>query len=453
MPRQTPTLRFGNMDLALAGVILLEQLFLFFLNYRGITSQAVNATGIFICSLLVAILLVCKFYGSSELHAPEKSQTSVKTRGIWIASCCVMLILAIYNIRATIPQINFHGFSDIIPGVQILADRFLAGKFVYTKDAWAAIYQTTVPGYFPFHWYPMVIAQFFKLEPRYVIAGVWLLGATLITGRTLVARDRWLQFMVPLLLLSGITLMNHKIPTIICVTVELMIAGYYMMFITAVNSRKPVFAALLFTFCILSRYYIVFWLPLWFFAGIIGGDRKHTLQVTKFVIGWVLVFYIIPFVMRDWTIVNIFGPDYERAARGEWTNVNSNGQPYHLYAGNGFAFYFFEKYRATDMYIGFVKLKKLLMVIPLLTVFCMGVWYYFKRNRIPLQIFLMASFKIFLTLFLALILVPYSYLNMVAGFLSIAILAEQSRYVLRKPGSGYILLSAHKEHETNPEGE
>jgi hypothetical protein len=262
-------------------------------------------------------------------------------------------------------------------------------------------------------------------------AGIWMVALIAILRRARCRNHTWLTYAVPLLILVTLAIMNRKIPAILCATIELMIAGYYMLFITAINSRKAVLVALAFTACILSRYYIVFWLPLWFFAGMVGGDRKYTLQVSLFIVGWILLCYIIPFAARDWSIVRIFGPGYELAARGEWAHLNAEHLPCHLYTGNGFAFLFYQAYRATDMYRGYDLLKKLLMTVPLLTVFAMGGWYYFNRHRIPLRIFLMASFKIFLTVFLALILVPYSYLNMVAGFVSIAILAEQSRYTLR----------------------
>jgi len=58
----------------------------------------------------------------------------------------------------------------------------------------------------------------------------------------------------------------------------------------------------------------------------------------------------------------------------------------------------------------------------------MGVWYWYNRKKIDLRIFLIASFKIYLTFFLAFIQIPYVYLMTVGNFVSIAILAELMRY-------------------------
>jgi hypothetical protein len=58
----------------------------------------------------------------------------------------------------------------------------------------------------------------------------------------------------------------------------------------------------------------------------------------------------------------------------------------------------------------------------------MGALYWWKRHRIHPVIFLMSSFKIYLTLFLNFIQVPYIYLMITASFVSIAIFAELGRY-------------------------
>lgn len=77
---------------------------------------------------------------------------------------------------------------------------------------------------------------------------------------------------------------------------------------------------------------------------------------------------------------------------------------------------------------GYLLLNKIMLVGPLLALAVMGVWYWFHRSRIYYRIFLLASFKIYLSIFLAFLIVPYLYLSIAAIFISVAIFAEQARY-------------------------
>jgi hypothetical protein len=58
----------------------------------------------------------------------------------------------------------------------------------------------------------------------------------------------------------------------------------------------------------------------------------------------------------------------------------------------------------------------------------MAAWYWKNRLKIHPRVFMMVSFKIYLTLFLNFIQVPYIYLMITAAFVSIAIFAELCRY-------------------------
>ena len=89
----------------------------------------------------------------------------------------------------------------------------------------------------------------------------------------------------------------------------------------------------------------------------------------------------------------------------------------------------------------FHLLKKCLLVIPALSVMVMGVWYWYNRTKINNRIFLMASFKIYLTFFLSFILVPYSYLMITGVLVSIALFAEQARYITPQNKSKKIVIS------------
>ena len=113
--------------------------------------------------------------------------------------------------------------------------------------------------------------------------------------------------------------------------------------------------------------------------------------------------------------------------------MDCNGSPYHLYAGYGFGYLFYEKYLHTDLQHGYDLLKRTFYMASFGIIILMGIWYAWKRKKIDYRIFLLASFKIYLTVFLAFIMIPYLYLVVTASFVSIALFAEQVQYSVKEP--------------------
>jgi len=169
---------------------------------------------------------------------------------------------------------------------------------------------------------------------------------------------------------------------------------------------------------------------LWAFALFISGHKKQLYKTIVVVLAVICILYIIPFLSKNWLALYESFKDYESLPLHEWYHLDGNGLPCHLYAGTGFAHLFYEKYIHTDLLTGYKLLKKIFYLSILFTLLAMGVWYWFNWKKIDNKIFFLASFKIYLSVFLAFILIPYMYLMLTANFVSIAIFAEQARYRL-----------------------
>lgn len=142
----------------------------------------------------------------------------------------------------------------------------------------------------------------------------------------------------------------------------------------------------------------------------------------------VLLIYILPFLSKNWNAFFDGYHYYSIAAIGEWTSINYNiMKPQQLNMGVGIAFWFAEHYHHNPEF-GLKLLQRIQLIACLLTVVLMGAWYWRNRHTIHQRIFLLASFKIYLSVFLFFIQVPYIYLMVVANFVSIAIFSEQLRY-------------------------
>lgn len=416
--------------LILISLIFLEQFFLFFPPIEcSFSRQAFNSTAFFICSLLFGLVILrCSLdTGSQKAPVPPRNKWFYPvTGGIAVTFFCIHYYI--------IHKMIYVGYSDIIPNIQILAQRFLHGKTVYSLDAWK---DTTggryYPFYLPMHWAPFLLSESLHFDPRYITFSVFLIAVVMFMYRSLKCADARMQFVIPAFLCITYIVMAKKADFVSGVTIEPMIIGFYLFFIVSLQRQHFLLSGLVFTLCLLSRYYIAIWLPLWCFVMLVSGNGKYMLRTIGITIAGVCILFVIPFLSHNWSILSSIGNGYDLAIISEWTinkNNYNNGLPYHLFRGHGFAYLFYSHYAATDKRTGFHLLKKLLLIIPFFSTMAMGLWFYPRRDTINIKLFLIGSFKVYLAIFLNFMIVPYIYLFVTSAFLSVAIFGELDRFAM-----------------------
>ena len=142
----------------------------------------------------------------------------------------------------------------------------------------------------------------------------------------------------------------------------------------------------------------------------------------------IILLYVIPFLSKDWSIFFNGFKYYDSGTLAEWTHLDKQGRPIHLFRDTGIAYYFYTRFPSLDVMARIKLLQKVQLGASLLTTIALGAWFWYQKNKINTRVFLMSSFKIYLAVFLFLIQVPYEYLMCVGNFVSIAIFCEQARY-------------------------
>ncbi len=420
--------RLSGYDISIATAILLEIILLF--NTKNLLGQTANSILYALCSISIGILLLLKYYNKHvELasgHSSEKmrQETYFSAVKIVVPILIIWLIYLHYDILSQMPIDPKK--SDVIPMVQYMVQRFVHGEYVYK-----AIYDFGYflsPTYMPLHWMPFTIAEICKFDYRWVAFCLWISASILLLVRTFKTNIHACIFVLLILSLFYYAIYRFD-RNVIAYTLELTIAAYYILLIISINQTSAVYAGLGIALCVMSRYSLVLWLPLWFLVTILSREKKYTLTVIATVIVVVISVYVIPFLSKDWHIYSNTLNQYYRAAIGEWENLSIfTWKPYQLYAGTGFAHLFYESLQDWELADKIKRLQKVHFLVSIGITVVMGTWYWFNRKKIYPRIFLMASFKIYFTLFLAFIQVPYIYLMIVANFVSIAIFSEQMRY-------------------------
>jgi len=423
-------LKNGIYNFILILLIILEGLFAFVFHQEYQVTQEVTSTGFFTVTFLFGFVLLFKFYNVPELTLQEKMSNGWKyfLYLLFAASFFLLNGITIHIIKT----IDYSKISDIILMIQILAKRFISGQYPYNGDAFLHYGKSVAPGYLTMHWLPYTIPAYFHFDDRTMTFVIWCLGAYTVLFRSLRNRKPWVSIILVLLTTAAYWIIAVESPNTLGVTVETMVAGYYMLMIAGLNQKNAILTGIIFSVCLLSRYYIAVWLPLWVFVMYLSGYKKELFKTILVVICMVMVLFIIPFLFRDWhAIANAFN-NYQNLPINEWHNIGPGDVPYHLYSGTGFAYIFYQKYVHADLVKGFNLLKHVLFLSTFSIIILLGILYWFIRKKINYRIFLLASFKIYLSVFLAFIMVPYTYLTVSGIFISIAIFAEQSRYNIQK---------------------
>ncbi|MBN9483586.1 MAG: hypothetical protein BGO70_13975 [Bacteroidetes bacterium 43-93] len=406
--------------------ILLENYFLLFSHKEGM-GQTENSVLYFLVSLSIGVLIFARYY-KKDIVSASATTANKKWNILVILLTVTGIILAGTEAWKVINQypIDAH-YSDIIPSIQVMVQRLLHGN----EPVYAPIYDFGYlfsPTYLPMQWLPFTIAEVLHVDYRWIPFATWAITYFIVVFRTFRSDNLLLKLLVPIFFYLTYHYINVQENNFIRCTVESMVIGYYILLIISLNETSWLLWGTIIAACLLSRFSLLLWLPLWAFAIFISGNRKDLYKSIGLVFVLTMLVYVIPFLSKDWHSFRAGYEHYNRATIGEWQNLNPMGEPNQLYAGTGFAHIFYHHFHQGDVPAQIALVKKVHFIVSLGVSMLMGVWYWYNRKKIDLRIFLIASFKIYLTFFLAFIQIPYVYLMTVGNFVSIAILAELMRY-------------------------
>lgn len=307
--------------------------------------------------------------------------------------------------------------SDVIPALQVAVARFLNGEYVYVS-ATLENGLTYFPTYLPMQWLPFTIAGYFGFDFRILALCICLIGFVFYQVYLLRLNLSFVETLLKAALPFTMLLMLMKREeNIFGHTVEAIVVGYYFILVAGVLSQSAVLRATGLVFCLLSRFSMLFWLPLYAVLVFLNEQKKNAFKIAAYVFIGICVLYVIPFMSKDWTIFAKGQANYTTAAMSEWVTPLGADKPYHLLRGLGFASFVYE-YGPKELLDKIALIRKIHIAVSLLAVALTAVIYYFIRKRIDHRVYLLLALKFYLATFYAFIHVPYSYLTAVSIFLS-----------------------------------
>ena len=254
-----------NITIALLILIILENLFLYYFFRNGILTQGKNAIGLFLTSVMFGTVVIYKFYNGTvaeEVHIPAKNKKFSYLIALLLAAGLVILGTQ-YNVFFHSRPVSIES-SDIIPSIQIMCKRLLTGKYPY--DLFYDFGFPQMPTYLPMQWMPFTIAELLHIDYRWIPYTAWCIAAVWLCVRGIKTQSPLLKSIIPLVIFaSNYVLFSSSNKGIVEASIELLISAYYIMFISGLNQKNGILQGLIISFCLLSRYSLVLWMPLYCF--------------------------------------------------------------------------------------------------------------------------------------------------------------------------------------------
>ncbi|TGE15659.1 hypothetical protein [Hymenobacter elongatus] len=326
--------------------------------------------------------------------------------------------------RADVATIGVR--SDIIPALQVYVTRFLGPDTVYQPID--LLGYTFLPNYPPLQWLPFVPAEVLGLDYR-----SWAFGLLLVAllggyqwqlARLALPTAEWLLKAVLPVLVLHFAVMTDK--SMFSLTVESLIIGYYCVLAAGTLSGSPWAKALGVVLCLLSRFSLVLWLPLYGLLLLWENPRRGWLTAGLALAGVLLIFG--PFLLHDPTIFLRAQLENIGIAEGEWQHIDPQAPvavPMHLFNGVGFAPWFYDLPGTLVERIARLQLAQLAACGAV--VVGSGLLFWRFRHRFDARLAALLSLKVYLATFYGFLIIPYTYLASVSLFTSLFVVLVISR--------------------------
>jgi len=360
----------------------------------------------------------------------NREKAKVASWGNWLLGIVTVagLGLCIFHFNREISVIPIDiRLSDILPTIQIMNQRLLDGQFPYNLIQ--SFGYDLSPTYLPMMWLPFLPAAAFHFDERWVAFAIWGIATISMVRRAHVwglgTEAKWLITALPFF---HFIMIEEGTDATFGNTVEIMIAGFYMLFALQLDKiriylagsprKKGALLAFFIVLCLLSRYSFLLWLPLCF-AVVWVENRKLAISTAAWVFGFVMLLFVLPFLLKDPMIYLNGLKYYSVAALAGWEQADS-GSP--LYQGMGLAGIFRDE-AAGDMAGRLATLQRWQLAASVLAVgLCAFIWWKKRTQMKRLPLFLLGSLKFYFAFFYGFIQMPYIYLMLTPCFLSIVML-------------------------------
>lgn len=218
---------------------------------------------------------------------------------LWALGGALTIMLGYEELRKLWVQFpNPAQYSDVLPQLETQYQRFSRGEMPYTPVILPT--HAPFPVYMPLHWLPIGITTWLGIDTRWAGFGLLVIAAGIygywIGRQNAPAGMRIAALLLPSMGLWGFILWGRLE---LAVSFEIVIAAYYLVLVAGLLGRHIPTIVLGLILCLLSRYTLLFWLPLPAYIWWKEQSRRTNYAIWGSVALSVLLLYIFPFYLQD----------------------------------------------------------------------------------------------------------------------------------------------------------
>ena len=301
----------------LAILIYLAQIILTFHGLDLFTKHS-NPLALFLVSMGIPALYLIQRIRWQPDNGGTGRLFPISATVIWAIAGALTVVLGYEELRKLLAEYpDPSQYSDVIPQLEAQYQRFSRGEMPYAPVDLG--YNAPYPVYMPLHWLPIGLADWLGIDLRWVGYGFLVLAGGLF-GYWVGRQQAPLGLRIACLFLPSMGLWGFilwgalELP----VSFELIIAAYYLVLALGLALRHIGLITLGLILCLLSRYTLLFWLPLLAYILWKEYPLKLSFRVWGAVALSIVLLYIIPFYLRDPSILETGVRYHNNAAIAEW---------------------------------------------------------------------------------------------------------------------------------------
>ncbi len=349
--------------------------------------------------------------------APVENKT-YQTINQWLVPAAFLLIAIyfVYLIRTIFQtwEINIY-FADMLPQIKVMCQRLIDGKKIYAPIM--EIWNGKPPPYLPMMWLPFTFTQWAGIDIRWTYV-VTLLGGLYLLYRILPQKFNansvnLLIALGSLFFLFNFMLLKDRIT--FGQTEEGLVISFYLFLGYALYKRNAVLIGLAISCCLLSRFSLFFWIPMYILYVFFFESKRQAYIITAVVALIVFFVFLLPFGFWQPEYFLNIPADYQVGVDNAWSyNRDVDGKYYQKFLGYARYFDISDIKMLHSLQIGVAA------VLPFLLLGLYSVTR--KKVRYNTTFFGICTLKIILVFFYNMVEVPYYYLFFVSTFLSYGVL-------------------------------
>jgi hypothetical protein len=404
------------------------------LNYSGHSGVYITAVLWFLGGFLTILGAYPQLvFGKSTSGNTVKSPIKL-SKNYLFALYGLAIVLAFYTglyLNATFKEFPVSiRYSDVIPTIQILVERFMKGQWIYAPIQFPT--WVVHNAYLPMQYVPFLIPEILHFDYRVFayLTFVFVVLAWIRHGYHHYNSILELVIKTCLVFLS-IFFLNLYDNSTFAFSLEMIDVTFYVFLALSFFSKDWKIRGVAILFCLLSRYAFIIWLPFYAVSYWLENGKKEALKVIGLVISGVILLYVLPFLTKQPTLFFDGLKYYDITAIGQWTDLPDwskiKGKPNILTQGLSTSIYFYDNLKGDPTHKLYIA-KYFHLFICILGTILISFLYRLLRKKKDFNYngYSLLSLKFYFILFYGFFYVPFSYLYLLPFLFSVAIIYKMN---------------------------